>query len=278
MTNDPPVEETNLLENLSRLEDQIRNDPANAKHRIYLFQLLSLLGKWDRALNQLNVLEDMDATAGPMVGTYREAIHCETLRAEIFEGKRSPVIFGEPAEWTALIVEALRLTFEEKHKEADELRARALEAAPTTAGTIDGNSFEWIADADSRLGPIIEVIMNGRYIWVPLNNVRKIEIENPTDMRDLVWLPANFTWINGGELVALIPTRYPGTEKSGDDLLMLSRKTEWIESSANTFIGAGQRILATDMDEYPLMDIRQIDLDVEAHGDSIESTQDSNDG
>ena len=84
---------------------------------------------------------------------------------------------------------------------------RALEAAPVTSGAIDGHKFEWIADADSRLGPIIEVIINGRYTWVPFNNVSKIEVEKPVDLRDLVWLPANFTWTNGGQLVALIPTR-----------------------------------------------------------------------
>ena len=103
----------NLDEALSRLEDQIRSDPANAKHRIYLFQLLSIIGRWDRALNQLNVLEEMETSAIPMVGTYREAIHCEALRAEIFAGRRSPIIFGQPEEWTALLLESLRLTADE---------------------------------------------------------------------------------------------------------------------------------------------------------------------
>ena len=278
MTHDPSMTNKNLQEDLSRLQDQIRNDPANVKHRIYLFQLLCLLGEWDRALTQLNVLQEMDAAMVPMVGTYREAIHNEVLRGEIFSGKRSPLIFGEPGEWTALIVEALRLTAEEKYPEADALRGQAFDKAPTSGGTINGAAFEWLADADSRLGPIFEVIINGRYTWVPVNNIKKIEIEKPTDMRDLVWLPANFTWANGGELVALIPTRYPETEKSGDTDLMLSRKTEWIEASESTFIGRGQRIIATDNEEYPLMDIRLIEFDSAAGNGQTGSDMEKSDG
>ena len=273
MTTDQNLDGENLQESLSRLEDQIRSDPSNAKHRIFLFQLLCVFGRWDRALNQLNVLEEMEASAIPMVRTYREAIRCEALRAEIFAGQRSPVIFGQPEEWTALLIEALRLTAEEKYPQAEDLRSRAFEAAPTTSGTINGVAFEWIADADGRLGPILEVIINGRYAWVPFHRVSRIEIEEPTDLRDLVWLPGHFIWANGGELVALIPTRYPGTETTEDKQLMLSRKTDWIEASTETFLGRGQRMLTTDAGEYPLMDVRRIELDTEDTG--AESEQES---
>ena len=34
-------------------------------------------------------------------------------------------------------------------------------------GSLNGQPFEWVADADSRLGPVMEAIINGRYYWVP---------------------------------------------------------------------------------------------------------------
>jgi type VI secretion system protein ImpE len=37
---------------------------------------------------------------------------------------------------------------------------------------------------------------------------------------------------NGGEQVALIPTRYPGTEKATDSKLLMARSTEWLERPA----------------------------------------------
>jgi type VI secretion system protein ImpE len=79
-------------------------------------------------------------------------------------------------------------------------------------------------------------------------------------LRDLVWLPAEFTWVNGGEAVGLIPVRYPGSEASTDDALRLSRKTEWVPLGESGFAGRGQRMLATNAAEMPLLDVREIAL------------------
>jgi type VI secretion system protein ImpE len=96
---------------------------------------------------------------------------------------------------------------------------------------------------------------------VPFEAIRRVVIEEPQDLRDVVWMPAHLFWINGGESVALLPTRYPGSEVSEDPAIRLSRRTEWMESGSGPVTGLGQRMLATDSSEYPLMDIRQIVLD-----------------
>ena len=70
--------------------------------------------------------------------------------------------------------------------------------APTASGTIDGKPFEWIADADPRLGPIMEAMVDGKYYWVPFTRLSRLDIEAPADLRDQVWMPAHFTWSNGG--------------------------------------------------------------------------------
>lgn len=268
----------NLQEALSRLKDQIRSDPAESKHRIYYFQLLVILGQWDQALSQLKVLEELDSSTSSMAVAYRAAISCEALRADIFAGKRSPIIFGQPEEWTALLLESLRLTGEQQYAQAEELRSQAFDKAPTSSGSLNGEAFEWIADADSRMGPMFEVILDGRYTWVPFHRVSRIEIEDPCDLRDLVWMPGHFTWANGGELVGLMPTRYPSTESSEDDQLLLSRKTDWIEHGTDTFFGRGQRIFATDAGEYALMDIRKIELDSQSNGANESGDGESSDG
>jgi len=248
---------------LEDLQNQVRKNPANAKHRVFLFQLFAVLGQWERARTQLNTVAELDPATLAMAQMYREALRCEVFRAEVFAGKRSPLIFGDPPEWIGLLVEALRLTAEGKHDAARPLRQRALDAAPATTGTIDGQAFQWIADADSRLGPVVEAVVEGRYFWVPVQNIRRISIEKPTDLRDIVWTPVQFTWANGGQTVGVIPTRYPGSESSRDNLIRLARKTEWIEAAEGVYLGLGQRLLATDEGDFPLMDTEQIDLDVE---------------
>lgn len=269
------LREGRVDEALAELAQQVRAKPADAKLRVFLFQLLAVQGQWERALNQLNVAGELDAATLAMVQTYREAIQCELLRGEIFAGRRSPLIFGQPDEWLALLIQALKLTADGRHQAAAELRERALEAAPATSGTITVETrragpepessqvaFEWLADADSRLGPVLEAIVNGRYYWIPLQRVQRVVVEAPADLRDVVWMPAHFVWANGGDNVALLPTRYPLSHQSPDPLIRLARKTEWEEAAPGTFLGQGQRLLAADSGEFALMDVRSIDLHV----------------
>ncbi|HYN78263.1 MAG TPA: type VI secretion system accessory protein TagJ [Lamprocystis sp. (in: g-proteobacteria)] len=255
---------------LRQLQEQVRKEPANASLRVYLFQLLALMGQWDRALNQLTVSGELDAANLAMVQIYREALRCEALRAEIFDGRRSPLVFGEPDEWFALLLEAQRLVAQGAGEQARALRERALEGAPATPGTIDGTPFEWIMDGDNRLGPVLEAIINGRYYWIPFQRIRSIRLEKPEDLRDLVWMPGHFTWANGGESVGLVPTRYPGSEASADAQLRGARRTEWLEQAGETFIGLGQRMFFTDVGEYPLMDIRAVLFDGSPDADLTE--------
>ena len=118
-------------------------------------------------------------------------------------------------------------------------------------------------DGDSRLGPVLEAIVNGRYYWIPFQRIRSIQVEKPVDLRDLVWMPAHLTWANGGESVGLIPTRYPGSESSADPAVRSGRKTDWLEQPGGAYIGQGQRMFFTEGGEYPLMDVRHIVFEVD---------------
>jgi len=196
-----------------------------------------------------------------MLHIYREAIQCESLRREIFGGRRKPLLLGEPPEWVAALLESVRLLGEGQYDPALSLRNQAFEQAPESSGTINGQSFKWIADADSRLGPMIEVILSARYYWVPFEQIKSVTIPEPKDLRDKVWLPAQFTWANGGLAHGLIPARYAGSENSQDAMILLGRKTDWVPLADGIFQGLGQKMLATDQDEYPLLDIRQINIE-----------------
>jgi type VI secretion system protein ImpE len=245
---------------LKLLSEAVRARPNDVKLRVFLFQLLAVLGQWERALNQLRVAGELDAATLPMVQTYREAILCETLRLQVFAGQKVPVLFGEPESWMALLIEALLRQGRGDMADAANLRAQALEEAPAISGTIDGQAFDWIADADSRLGPTLEAVINGRYYWLPWSRLAAVTIEAPVDLRDAVWMPANFTFSNGGETVGLIPTRYPDTVLAAGDLCALSRRTEWREGAAGTWVGLGQRVLTTNAQEVGLMDVRSVVL------------------
>jgi type VI secretion system protein ImpE len=245
---------------LKLLQDQIRSAPADAKLRVFLFQLLSVLGQWERALNQLTVAGELDASTLAMVQTYREAIQCERLRADVFRGKRVPLLFGEPQAWVALLIEAMLREGQGAFGDAQKLRDQAFEQAPSSSGQIDGKAFAWLADADMRLGPVLEAVVNGRYYWIPMAHLAKVTFDAPVDLRDCVWTAAQLEFTNGGESVALIPTRYCGTDLSQAPLA-LARLTEWTEPQPGLFAGVGQRVLTSDVGDFGLLDVRSIVFD-----------------
>src|SRR5215471_1268289 len=260
MTAEQLLKEGKLDEALKTLFQVVRDKPADAKSRRFLFQLLSVLGDWKRADTQLQVLAEMDAESMMLARIFDPVLRCEAFRADVFTGGRSPIIFGEPPEWVGSLVQASELFAKGEYNAAATFHARAFDAAPTSSGKLNGEPFEWVADADERLGPVLEVILEGHYYWIPFCRIRKIVIEPATDLRDLVWIPTQFVWENGGQASGHIPTRYPGTEHSADGLLKLARKTEW-ETKGDMSIGLGQRLLATDAGEYPLLEVRMIELD-----------------
>jgi type VI secretion system protein ImpE len=170
------------------------------------------------------------------------------------------MIFGQPDQWLALLIESLLAAGHGEQGRSQELRASAFEEAPATPGEIDGQAFSWIADADTRIGPVLEAVINGRYYWVPFARLTKVQLDAPEDLRDFVWTPAHLEFENGGESVALIPTRYAGSAASGDGLLALGRKTIWEEIAPDTHRGLGQRVLTTDAADVPLLEVRTISL------------------
>jgi type VI secretion system protein ImpE len=172
----------------------------------------------------------------------------------------------------AQMVEALKQSARGDWSSSRQLREQAYEAAPASAGTLtrvadptnrsleSEATFAWLADGDTRLGPILEAIVNGCYYWIPLARIARIDIEPPSDLRDLVWLPARFLWTNQGEAVGMIPTRYPGSESTPDSQLQLGRRTDWREPAEGAYEGIGQRVFVTDEGEYGLMNVRRIQL------------------
>lgn len=246
---------------LAELTQQVRGKAADPRLRVFLFQLLALLGQWSRAHDQLKVCGELDHGTLAMVNTYGPALQCERVRDAVFAGRITPHVFGPPAAWVAQLVQALQFDAQGRPAEAASTRAAALDEAPASSGRLNDTPFAWIADADSRLGPALEVIINGRYGWLPFEHLSQVDIEPVADLRDLIWAPAQLRLANGGDTVALLPVRYVGTSEAEEPSLRMSRRTDWLELSESQYRGLGQRVLATDSQELGLLEVRSIRLD-----------------
>lgn len=251
----PPL--TQLLDSATTA---VRASPADASARMRLFRLFVVTGQWERAATQLDAASNLDAQLGFTAMVYKQALACERFREEVFGGRRTPIVAGDPPRWLALMLEALRAEAAAGAGGGAALRAQGLDEAEAAPGRLNGKSFEWIADADSRLGPVIECFIDGKYYWVPFDRVERLEIPAPEDLLDLAWLSGEMTFASGGSKHVLLPVRYPGSERSDDDEVVMARKTVWSGDDERGWSGLGQRIWTTDADELGQLDARVLEL------------------
>lgn len=236
---------------------RVKAKPQDATARTGLFRLFSLTGQWDRAAIQLETALQLDSSLALYARAFEGCLLCEKLRQQVFQGKNSPVFLGEPEQWLAFLLQSLKT---EASAAKASLITQAFEGASCPSGTIDGMPFEWIADADSRLGPTLELFIDEKYFWVPFSNIESITFNPPDDLIDTVWQSAEVTFVNGGSKSGYIPVRYPGSETSEDEAIILGRSTRWnlIADGTDFSQGIGQRCLVTDQSEHDFLQIRSL--------------------
>jgi type VI secretion system protein ImpE len=251
------IREGEVAKAITVAKDGARSHPSKPEYRRLLFDLFCVSADWQRALTQLRVYSEL-ASDEKLLKVFGDLIHCENLRADIFAGNKTPVVMGEPEEWIGSLIKSNELAAKGQFEAAGELREKAFEGAQPVAGTINGEAFEWLGDADARLGPVIEIILNGQYKWLPIHQIQSMTLGEPAELLDLVWAQTEFTWTNGGQGVGFIPVRYPGTEAAGDEAMLLSRKTDWKAVEEGFEFGLGQREISTNEADYALLDVREI--------------------
>jgi len=214
---------------IETLGAELRDNPTDAQRRVFLFELLALSGQYDRAEKQLDVLARAGAKAEMGTMLYRSAIEAERVREHMFATGDYP---GAPA-------------------------------PGPVAGTRDGQSFLEIEDADPRLGPRLEVIAGGRYLWIPFAHIASVRIEAPTRLRDVRWLPARIATnasvrdLELGEV--LLPALTAGAWRHADPEIRLGRATDWEElPDDGGFTPVGQKVWRIDGEYVPLLQIRDL--------------------
>jgi len=243
----------------SALSGELRRSPGNVPARQAFWQLLAVAGEWDKAEQQLRTLSTTEPKAMMLGGVYNQVLKASRLRARVLSGQERGVSLVGSEPWVEALLDALQASGQGRG-DAAALSEAALEAAPGSAGSIDGDAFEWIADADQRFGPMMEAIIGDQYGLVPFAALKRVKFSPPEDLRDTVWLPVELETRSGQTSMAFMPVLYQGTEATGDGQLMLARRTDWVERDG-TDAGLGQRLLTTDAGEYPVLSSRDLRLD-----------------
>ncbi|MCL2894496.1 type VI secretion system accessory protein TagJ [Brenneria tiliae] len=246
-----------LADTLTRLENDIKSQPADADLRAAFVQLLCLAGNWGRALIQLKSWLALKPQAKPTITLLEQAITGEQRRSEVIAGRARPNMPDTQWPWLAPLLDALSARDAEA---AGALRAAAFEQADLNPGAVrsqDGaHRFDWLMDGDARLGPVCEIIVNGRYFWLPFSAIAEMRFQAPASVTDLVWRHTSVRLVDGTEQVCQIPARYPLTEDA-EERFLLARATEWqtINGAGEQYLGLGQKVWLNDSDEFPLLSL-----------------------
>lgn len=247
------LQEYSIAEGIQMAEQQVRENPAKALCRHSLFQLLCVAGDWSRALHQLQLCARMEANYTQEARLYRELVRCEMFRHTVFQGEQRPGFLLPQPVWVESLLAALAC--HDDTGEVDKHRNTALEAITDTGGQWNGGAFDWASDSDSRLGPVLELVTGGVYIWLPFSQIRSLESPQPARLTDLLWKPVNITLVNGDTHGAWLFTRYSGSE-SASDALRLCRETAWQDGPGETTVRAlGQKVWLTSHGDISLLDM-----------------------
>ena len=273
-----------LKARLARIEARVRAQPTTATHRWALFQVLCAMEQWARAIQQLQVYAQLSPDQAKTAQAYRDLIRAERWRARVVAGRERPGFVFEPPLWVERLIEALRLSADGQIEAADRVREGALDQAPLVNARTSRNVLDWIADSDTRFGPVCEFVTAGHYRWLPFSDIAAWQIARPSSLIDLVWTPCALTLVDGTTVRGFMPARYPGSEVAGSevagseaagsegagsgqagaggrergderDALRLGRKTRWREVGRTGVIATGQKTWATSAGDFGLFEL-----------------------
>ena len=150
---------------------EVKARPTDQGLRLFLFELLAFSGELDRARRQVDAVHhgqpDLDlATLG-----YRKLIDSEAARRRFFDEGVPPEVLGEETLAIRLRIEAAGQLRLGRPAEATALLEQADEATPPVHGTLNGKPFATLRDADDLFGGVLEVMAQGKYFWVALEQV-----------------------------------------------------------------------------------------------------------
>ncbi len=234
---------------------EVKAHPTDQGKRLFLFELLAFSGELDRAARQLDAIHYDETELEMAIQLYRKLIDSERARRQLFENGISPEFHGEPSKHLRLRLQAVNALRANQPTEALELLGQADEATPAFSGTLNGQPFEMLRDADDLFSGVLEVMVHGRYIWIGLEQLDTLDIEAPKFPRDLIYLPA---MLGIGEQVGpvFLPTLYPNSQQHEDEAVKLGRASDWNSIEDGPTLGLGPHTFLCDEDSFVLLEWR----------------------
>lgn len=244
------------------LIEEVKSKPSDVGARTVLFQVLSLLGEWDKALRHLDMVSTQDPSRAIGVHAYLNNVKAEQERAKVLKGSQLPSVMPEPPEYFPDYLDYLDALNSGRFDDARAKLALVEAARPVVKGTLNGKPFGGMSETDARLYPFLEVFVHERYVWIPFEAIREFIVHEPRDSFDLIWVTASITTWEGLSMNCSMPVTYPGTADEADDQLKLGRLTHWEPMGGGLSRGMGQHVYSIGDEDVSLLEIRSITFEL----------------
>lgn len=252
------LEANQLAAAIAALTQDVKKQPTDTHLRTFLFELLCFAGEYERAERQLDVIGHQNESAGIGVEVYRQLLRADKARQRWFTEGLKPTFLLDPPSWTQHQLEAGSRLRGQQTEEAKTLLRQAASECPKLQGIVNGKPFDDFRDSDDRLGPILEVFFRENYVWLPCEQVTKVTIPKPKQLRDLLWTPATIEAGEGEAGDVYLPVLYVGSHSEEDDQLRLGKITDWRGLGNGLAGGVGQKTFLVDDSEMSILEIREI--------------------
>jgi len=239
---------------------EVKANPTDVPRRTTLFELLCFAGEWDRAEKQIDVIGQQSMQSAMAVQVYRANIQAERARARLFDAGVAPHFLTEPTPYVDTQLEALAAWRAGDAAGARTLLDKAEEARPSISGSWNGAAFLDFRDYNDPTASVLELIVKDKYVWLPLDQVRRIAIEPPRKLRDLLWIPSRVEARDGTIGEVFLFALYYGSHRHEDEQVRLGRRTEWKDAGHDLYVGSGQRLFLVDEEDRPVLEARTIEF------------------
>jgi type VI secretion system protein ImpE len=245
---------------IEELLHQVKANPSDINNRTFLFELSCFTGDWTRAERQLDVIGHQSTQAELGVMIYRANIKAEQERRRLFTDGIQPHFLREPPGYIDLHIKAIDQIRQGQLKEARATLDQAEEERPAITGKLDGKEFTDFRDYDDLVAPVLEVIVKDKYVWLPFEQIKQLEIAPPRVLRDLLWANARVEAADGTIGEVYVPSLYEGSSESENDQVRLGRMTDWKQMDENVYRSFGLRLFAVDGEEKSLFEATRVEF------------------
>jgi len=248
-------QEARLDEAIAAQRAVVDAHPEDIRERLLLCDLLAYTRDRDEVRRHLDRLAPGPRQIQDYLNEWRRLLAADDAR----HAGADPEFLIDPPAHIHRRLQVRRLPNQERAEDAVHLIDDSDEEAGWVEGHVDGRPFEGWRDADDWLGPVLEAFHGDRYIWLPVEQVRKLRLEPGDEIRDTLYRPATVWLGDGSQWEIDLPALYTGTSQHPEEGIRIGAGVDWLDQGG-LVRGQGARTYLFGEEELSPGEFRQVEI------------------